>query len=61
LWVVVQLDKAYMSRQTVQTIDLKIQHLIVAALFGSTTYIAWAAGIDLPNSLLNMIGGRRLF
>ncbi|WP_211620346.1 hypothetical protein [Paraburkholderia domus] len=50
-----------MSRQTVQTIDLKIQHLIVAALFGSTTYIAWAAGIDLPNSLLNMIGGRRLF
>jgi outer membrane protein len=46
-----------MSRQTVQTTNLKIQHLVVAALFGSATHVAWATGIDLPNSLPNMIGG----
>ncbi len=56
LRLVLQLYEAYMSRQTVQTISQKCRYLTVAVLFNSAAHPVWAATIDLPNSLPNMVG-----
>ncbi|MFM0737377.1 hypothetical protein PQQ51_09060 [Paraburkholderia xenovorans] len=46
-----------MSQEAAQAIRQKIRPLFVVALIDRAAQSVWAAAMDLPNSLPNMIGG----